>query len=43
MWRKTYELAPNDPGFSADDLLTIGKRILWLEEQCGRKTARKKS
>jgi hypothetical protein len=30
-WRKTYELAPNDAGFSADYILTIGKRINWLE------------
>lgn len=42
MWRKTYELAPNDPGFSADDLLTIGKRILWLEGQCDQKKVGKK-
>jgi tetratricopeptide (TPR) repeat protein len=30
-WRKTYELAPNDAGFSADYILAIGKRINWLE------------
>jgi hypothetical protein len=30
-WRKTYELAPEDAGFTADYILTIGKRIQWLE------------
>ena len=32
-WKKTYELAPEDPGFTADYILTIGKRIHWLETQ----------
>lgn len=34
-WRETYHLAPHDPGFSADYILKIGNRILWLERQCG--------
>lgn len=32
-WKRTYELAPEDPGFTADYILTIGKRIHWLESQ----------
>jgi hypothetical protein len=35
-WQKTYELAPNDPGFSADYIVTIGKRISWLKHKCGK-------
>jgi tetratricopeptide (TPR) repeat protein len=34
-WRETYHLAPHDPSFSADNILQIGNRILWLEQQCG--------
>lgn len=34
-WQKTYELAPNDPGFSADYIVTIGQRISWLKQKCG--------
>jgi tetratricopeptide (TPR) repeat protein len=34
-WRKTYQLAPEDAGFSADYILTIGQRISRLERQCG--------
>jgi tetratricopeptide (TPR) repeat protein len=34
-WRKTYELAPQDPTFSADYILTIGQRIKWLESLSG--------
>ncbi len=30
-WKKTYELAPQDPAFSPDYILTIGQRIHWLE------------
>lgn len=32
-WRKTYELASEDSGFSADYIVTIGRRIRWLEGQ----------
>jgi tetratricopeptide (TPR) repeat protein len=32
-WRKAYELAPEDSGFSADYIVTIGRRIRWLEGQ----------
>ena len=35
IWRKTYELAPQDPTFSADSILTIGQRIKWLESLSG--------
>ncbi|MBE9581195.1 MAG: tetratricopeptide repeat protein [Proteobacteria bacterium] len=35
-WQKTYELAPNDPGFSADYIVTIGQRISWLKQKCGK-------
>jgi len=35
-WQKTYELAPNDPGFSADYIVTIGKRISLLKPKCGK-------
>lgn len=34
-WQKTYHLAPKDPGFSADYIFEIGRRIRWLEGQCG--------
>jgi tetratricopeptide (TPR) repeat protein len=30
-WRKTYELAPEDSGFSADYIVTIGRRIRRLQ------------
>ena len=33
-WQRTYELAPQDPGFSADNILKIGRRITWLKQQC---------
>jgi tetratricopeptide (TPR) repeat protein len=33
-WREAYELAPNDRGFSADQVLWIGQRIAWLKRQC---------
>jgi tetratricopeptide (TPR) repeat protein len=33
-WREAYELAPNDPGFSADQVLWMGQRIAWLKRQC---------
>ena len=32
-WRKTYALAPENPGFSPDYVVNIGKRIAWLERQ----------
>lgn len=35
-WQKTYELAPNDPGFSSDYIVTIGQRISWLKQKCGK-------
>ena len=31
-WRKTYELAPADPGFTPDYIVKIGKRINWLKQ-----------
>ncbi len=34
-WQRTYQLAPDDPSFSADYILTIGQRISWLKRQCG--------
>lgn len=34
-WQTAYQLAPEDPSFSADDVLRIGQRIRWLERQCG--------
>ncbi len=34
-WQQAYHFAPDDPGFSADHILQIGKRIRWLERQCG--------
>lgn len=33
-WRKTYQLAPDDPAFTADKILQIGQRIRKLEEYC---------
>lgn len=33
-WRKAYELAPEDSGFTPNNILTIGKRINWLERRC---------
>lgn len=41
-WQRTYDLAPNDPGFSAEYILKIGQRITWLKQQIG-KTTRKKT
>jgi tetratricopeptide (TPR) repeat protein len=41
-WHKTYDLAPNDPGFSADSIQKINQRITWLKKRCG-KTKRKKA
>jgi len=35
-WRKTYALAPEDPGFSADTIVSIGQRIHRLEGQPNR-------
>jgi tetratricopeptide (TPR) repeat protein len=35
-WQRTYELAPQDPGFSADNILKIGRRITWLKQQGGK-------
>jgi tetratricopeptide (TPR) repeat protein len=32
-WQEAYRLAPDDPGFSPDDVLAIGRRIRWLESQ----------
>lgn len=40
-WQRTYELAPEDPGFSADNILKIGRRITWLKQQCGKATRKK--
>jgi tetratricopeptide (TPR) repeat protein len=33
-WRAAYRLAPNDPGFSERNVITIGRRILRLEQLC---------
>ena len=33
-WQRAYELAPDDPGFSADAVLAIGRRISWLNQHC---------
>lgn len=33
-WRKAHELAPTDSGFTHNYMLTIGKRINWLERRC---------
>jgi len=32
-WQRTYQLAPNDPIFSAERILQIGQRLSWLESQ----------
>jgi len=32
-WEEAYRLAPDDPGFSADVVLSIGQRLNWLREQ----------
>jgi tetratricopeptide (TPR) repeat protein len=32
-WRKTYALAPEDPSFTPDYIVSIGQRINWLERQ----------
>lgn len=34
-WRTAYELAPDDPGFSAEGVVRIGQHIRWLKSQCG--------
>jgi tetratricopeptide (TPR) repeat protein len=34
-WREVYRLAPDDPLFSAEDILEIGQRIRWFEKQLG--------
>jgi tetratricopeptide (TPR) repeat protein len=34
-WQRAYELAPDDPGFSADAVLAIGQRISRLRRECG--------
>ncbi|MGE5457203.1 MAG: tetratricopeptide repeat protein, partial [Methanococcaceae archaeon] len=33
-WKKAYELAPEDPGFTPYNILTIGQRINRLEREC---------
>ncbi len=33
-WRREYELAPEDSGFTPYYILTIGQRINWLESKC---------
>ncbi len=40
-WQRTYELAPEDPGFSADNILKIGQRITWLQQQCAKLTRKR--
>jgi tetratricopeptide (TPR) repeat protein len=32
-WQEAYRLAPNDPGFSAEQVLALGQRIGWLRRQ----------
>jgi len=34
-WQTVYGLAPDDPIFSADDVLVIGQRISWFKQRCG--------
>jgi tetratricopeptide (TPR) repeat protein len=34
-WQRTYELAPDDPGFSADAILAIGQRVSVLRHGRG--------
>jgi tetratricopeptide (TPR) repeat protein len=34
-WQTVYRLAPDDPIFSADDVLAIGQRISWFKQRCG--------
>jgi tetratricopeptide (TPR) repeat protein len=34
-WKQAYHLAPNDPGFTSEKILSMGQRILVLEQQCG--------
>lgn len=34
-WQQTYQLAPDDPMFSAESILQIGQHIRRLERQCG--------
>jgi tetratricopeptide (TPR) repeat protein len=31
-WQKTYELAPEDPGFTPETIVNIGQRIAWLKQ-----------
>ena len=33
-WRRAYELAPEDSGFTPYNILTIGQQINWLERKC---------
>jgi len=40
-WRATFHLAPNDPGFSANEVLAIGQHIVRLEGQAGQYESRK--
>lgn len=32
-WRKTYALMPGDPSFSPEYVVSVGKRVAWLEQQ----------
>ena len=34
-WQMVYRLAPDDPIFSADDVLAIGQRVSWFKQRCG--------
>jgi tetratricopeptide (TPR) repeat protein len=34
-WEKAYRFAPDDPGFSAADVLRIGQSLSRLRQQCG--------
>ena len=34
-WQRAYELAPDDPSFSADAVLAIGQRVSRLKRECG--------
>lgn len=40
-WQTFYQLAPNDPGFSEDYIVRIGKHITNLKGECGERIPKK--
>jgi tetratricopeptide (TPR) repeat protein len=40
-WQRAYELAPADPGFSPDYIVSMGQQISRLRQQCGEATRRR--